>query len=204
MRGRPGSDGGGISRLYDVKILITHGSASDDHKNKGHHGQERRRISRGSSTRCMAPRTQLRPEPGTPRRARIMELCNSTNKLCSAKHNNGTVARATTHSIRMYTALKSKNVWRGTCAKTRKGHRYKCMRVLKDGSRRSSRCKPGDRNFGAVAIAARKRASGVWEEEKSVVGENPPIADAFAALPPPRDHIREKKKDEEVRGGKWW
>ena len=78
------------------------------------------------------------------------------------------------------------------------GQQEKCMRVLKDGSRRSSRCKPGDWNFGGVAIAARKRASGVWEEEKSVVGESPPIADAFAA--PPRDHIREQKKDEEVRG----
>jgi hypothetical protein len=60
------------------------------------------------------------------------------------------------------------------------------------------RCKPGDRNFGRVAIAARKRASGVWEEEKSVVGESKPSADAFAAVPP-RDHIREQKKDE-VRG----
>ena len=68
---------------------------------------------------------------------------------------------------------------------------------LKDGSRRVSRCKPGDRNFGGVAIAARTRASGVWEEEKSVVGESPPIADAFAAP----DHIREQKKDEGVRGG---
>ena len=66
--------------------------------------------------------------------------------------------------------------------------------------RRVSRCKPGDRNFGGVAIAARKRASGVGEEERSVVGESSPIADAFAA-PPPRDHIREQKKDEEVRGG---
>jgi hypothetical protein len=66
------------------------------------------------------------------------------------------------------------------------------MSVLKDGSRRSSRCKPGDWNFGGVAIAARKRASGVWEEEKSVVGESPPIADASA--PPPRDYIREQKK----------
>jgi hypothetical protein len=42
------------------------------------------------------------------------------------------------------------------------------MHVFQDGSRRSSRCKPGDRNFGGVAIAARKRASGDWEEEKSV------------------------------------
>src|SRR6267154_2717883 len=59
------------------------------------------------------------------------------------------------------------------------------MRVFQEGSRRSSRCKPGDRNFGGVAVASRKRASGVWkEEEKRVVGESPPIADAFAA----RDH----------------
>jgi hypothetical protein len=38
----------------------------------------------------------------------------------------------------------------------------------------------GNRNFGGVAIAARKRAYGVWEEEKRV-GESAPIADAFAA-----------------------
>jgi hypothetical protein len=63
---------------------------------------------------------------------------------------------------------------------------------LMDGSRRSLRCKPGDRNFGGVVIAARKRASGVWQEEKRV-GESPPIADVFAA----RDHTREQKKDDE-------
>jgi hypothetical protein len=34
---------------------------------------------------------------------------------------------------------------------------------FEDGSRRSSRCKPGDRNFGGVEMAARKRASGVQE-----------------------------------------
>jgi hypothetical protein len=66
------------------------------------------------------------------------------------------------------------------------------MRVFQDGSRRSSRCKPGDWNFGGVAIAARKRASGVWEEENSV-GESAPIADAFAL----RDHTRERKNNEE-------
>src|SRR5258708_30991354 len=79
------------------------------------------------------------------------------------------------------------------------------MRVFQDGSRRSSRCKPGDRNFGGAVIVARKRASSVWEEEKRV-GESAPIADAFAL----RDHTRERKKDEEgkkkgkdgvVRGG---
>jgi hypothetical protein len=46
--------------------------------------------------------------------------------------------------------------------------------------------------LGDVAMAARRRASGVWEEEKRV-GEGVSIADAFAA----RDHIRERKKDEE-------
>jgi hypothetical protein len=55
---------------------------------------------------------------------------------------------------------------------------------LPPGSRRSSRCKPGDRNFGRVGMAARRRASGVWEKEKKV-GESAPIADAFAA----RDHL---------------
>src|SRR5258707_11364351 len=66
------------------------------------------------------------------------------------------------------------------------------MRVFQDGSRRSSRCKPGDRNFGGAVIVARKRASSVWEEEKRV-GESAPIADAFTL----RDHTRERKKDEE-------
>src|SRR6266852_925047 len=56
--------------------------------------------------------------------------------------------------------------------------------------------KPGNRNFGGVAIAARKRASGVWEEEKAV-GESPAVTDAFVAP----DHTRERKKDEEGRGG---
>jgi len=70
------------------------------------------------------------------------------------------------------------------------------MRDFQNGSRRSSRCKPGDRNLGGVAIASRKRASGVWEEEekKRVVGESPPFAnaDAFAA----RDHAGKE-------GGVW-
>src|SRR5260370_38138461 len=78
------------------------------------------------------------------------------------------------------------------------------MRVFQDGSRKSSRCKPGERNFGGAGIAARKRASGVWGKEKRV-GERAPIADAFAL----RDHTRERTKDEEgkkkgkdgVRGG---
>jgi hypothetical protein len=55
---------------------------------------------------------------------------------------------------------------------------------FEDESRRRSRCKPGDRNFG-VAMAARKRVPGVWEEEKRV-GKSAPIADAFTA----RDHTR--------------
>jgi hypothetical protein len=77
--------------------------------------------------------------------------------------------------------------------------RQKWTRIFQDGSRRSSRCKPGDWNFGslAVSIAARKRASGVWEEEKRV-GESPPIADAFAA----RNHTWERKKGEEGKKGK--
>ena len=71
------------------------------------------------------------------------------------------------------------------------------VRCLMDGSRRGSRCKPGVRNFGVVAIEARNRAFGVWEEEKSVVSESPPIAnvDAFAA---PRDHTKMMKKGEET------
>ena len=68
------------------------------------------------------------------------------------------------------------------------------MRVFQDGSRRSSRCKPGDRNLGGVAIASRKRASGVWEEEKRVVGESPPIAAR-------EDQIRERRKMKKGRGG---
>jgi hypothetical protein len=71
------------------------------------------------------------------------------------------------------------------------------MRVFQGKSRRSSRCKPGDRDFGDVTIAARKGASGVWEEEKRV-GESPSIADAFAAW----DHTWEHKKDEEGKKGK--
>ena len=67
------------------------------------------------------------------------------------------------------------------------------MRVFQDGSPRR---KPGDRNFAGVANAARKRASGVWGEEKSV-SESPPIADAFAA----RGHTRERKIEGEGRKG---
>ena len=40
------------------------------------------------------------------------------------------------------------------------------MCVFEDGSRRSSRCKPGERDFGSVAIAAHKRAPGVWGRKK--------------------------------------
>jgi len=44
-------------------------------------------------------------------------------------------------------------------------------------------------------MAARKQASGVWEEEKGLA--SPPIADAFTAL----DHTREQKIEEEGRKG---
>ena len=72
------------------------------------------------------------------------------------------------------------------------------MRVLKDGSRKSSRCKPGDRNFGGGRDSGTQ--AGIWNlGRRFVVGESPPIADAFAATPP-RDQIREEKKDEKVRG----
>jgi hypothetical protein len=49
-----------------------------------------------------------------------------------------------------------------------------------------------DRSFGDVAIAGRKWASGVWEEEKRA-GKSPPIADIFV-FSYQRDHIREQKK----------
>ena len=39
-------------------------------------------------------------------------------------------------------------------------------------------CKPGDRNLGGVAMAACRRASGVWEEEESV-GEGAPTTDGL-------------------------
>ena len=38
-------------------------------------------------------------------------------------------------------------------------------------------CKPGDRNLGGVAMAACRRASGVWEEES--VGEGAPTTDGL-------------------------
>ena len=55
----------------------------------------------------------------------------------------------------------------------------------------------GDRNFDSVAIAARKRTSCVWEEENRV-GENAPIADAFAA----RDLTWESKRYREEEKGR--
>jgi hypothetical protein len=61
----------------------------------------------------------------------------------------------------------------------------------------------GGSELGGVAIAARKRASNVREEEKRV-RKSPPIADAFAA----RNHTREwnkgegkKENDEDGREG---
>ena len=71
------------------------------------------------------------------------------------------------------------------------------MCVLKDGSRKSSRCKPGDQNFGRVAIAARKRASGVWEEENLSLARVHQSQMLFAATQP-REQKREQKKDEKV------
>jgi len=44
-------------------------------------------------------------------------------------------------------------------------------------------------------MAARKQASGVWEEEKGLA--SPPIADAFTAL----DHTQERKIEEGGRKG---
>jgi hypothetical protein len=46
-----------------------------------------------------------------------------------------------------------------------------------------------------------QRASGVWKEEKRVVGGSLPITDADAFAAPSQDHIREHKNDEEWRGG---
>ena len=71
------------------------------------------------------------------------------------------------------------------------------MCVLQDGLHRSSRCKPGDRNFRGATRASHKRASGVWEEEINVVGKTPPIADAFATR---EDHTREQGKEEDEEG----
>ena len=56
--------------------------------------------------------------------------------------------------------------------------------------------KPGDRNFGGVAIAVRRRTSGV-KKEKGKLDESPPIAKALGA----RDHTEERKKDEEEKRG---
>jgi|SRR6267154_413569 len=69
------------------------------------------------------------------------------------------------------------------------------VHVFQGISRRSSRCKLGDRNLDGATMAARKQASGVWEEEKGLA--SPPIADAFTAL----DHTRERKIEEEGRKG---
>ena len=62
-----------------------------------------------------APRTQLRPEPGTPGESGLGTFATLWINLIQQKHNNGTAARhehehETTHSTRMYTALKSRNV----------------------------------------------------------------------------------------------
>jgi hypothetical protein len=55
----------------------------------------------------------------------------------------------------------------------------------------------GDRHLGGVAMAARKWASRVWEEEKRVGLASPPTTDAFIAL----GHTRERKIEEEERKG---
>ena len=67
------NDGGVNSRIYDAKIFITHGSASDDNWSN-----QDDRISRGSSMRCHGGRLcngaqELRPEPGNSGRVRIRE-----------------------------------------------------------------------------------------------------------------------------------
>jgi len=49
--------------------------------------------------------------------------------------------------------------------------------------------------LGGALMAARKRASGVWEGEKSV-GEGPPTADALVAR-----NTRERKEEEEGKKG---
>jgi hypothetical protein len=67
------------------------------------------------------------------------------------------------------------------------------MNVLQDGSRRSSRWKPGDRNFGSVAIAARKRASSDWEERKKGWQESSGRR-RFRSTGPPYTVAEEKKK----------
>jgi len=55
--------------------------------------------------------------------------------------------------------------------------------------------------FGVRTSSEPRHARGhsVSGKKRKKVGENPPIADAFAAL----DHTPERKKDEEGKGGGW-
>jgi hypothetical protein len=161
-----------MSRLYNVRNFITHESACDDNMSKGPHSQERRRITRGSSTRCMERPGRPGPKLVTTcsGRVRIRELCSSTTEIKLVQQNTTAVrVRARddaldqdVHSIEIEKGLDS-----GEAHVQERGKAIgrKCMRVLKDGSRKSSRCKPGDRNFGGVAIAARKRASGAGKKK---------------------------------------
>jgi len=66
-----------------------------------------------------APRTQLRPEPGDSGEYGLGNF--ATLRRINLVQQNTTTApqheHETTHSIRMYAALKSRKVWRGTCAR---------------------------------------------------------------------------------------
>ena len=77
-------------RYYDTKILNTHISASDDNKSREPHSQKICQIPRGPSTHGhsthMAPRIQLRTEPGTPGVFRFGN-CNSSRQTWFQKNN---------------------------------------------------------------------------------------------------------------------
>ena len=70
-----------MSRLYNVRNFITHESACDDNMSKGPHSQERRRISRGSSTRRMQRPGAQDLVTTCSGRVRIRELCSSTTEI---------------------------------------------------------------------------------------------------------------------------
>src|SRR6267154_474378 len=76
---------------------------------------------------CNGAQDPVTTRAGNSGSVRIRKLCNPTDKLSSAKKENTTAPGApgydSTHSIKMYMALKSRNVWRGTCARTRIGNR---------------------------------------------------------------------------------
>ena len=144
------------------------------------------------------PRTHLRLEPGTPGASGLGNFATLRNGQTQSQQNT-TRHNASRREYSLDEDVNSVEVEERLKGYVRQNEDGKQVKMEAGFQRRvAQEFEVAGLEIGT--LAARKRASGVWEEE-NWVGESAPITDAFAA----RDHnTREREKDEEKgKGDKW-